>query len=345
MKPKIAVLGAGAIGSSVATDFSLAGLDIAVVDQWPAQVEAMKSNGLRIDIKDQRLESPINAYHLCELASLNAEFEMVFMAVKSNDARWMAELIRPYLKEDGVLVGLQNSLNDDAIASIIGRERTVGSVVELSAEIFEPGIVQRDTTHAGTWFGLGELSGEITPRLGEIEKMMRLVGQVGITQNIYGAKWTKLIANSMTMGPFGLLGLKNWEAKELPGMIDISIALGRESLAVGRALDYQIEPIFGLTADEFSGASDDVLRTAMDTLMKHVGSSSSTAPVHDHKKGRKTEMEFINGLVVRKGKEVGVPTPFNSAVCDIDRQICRGEIGMTAANFDLLNSKIAAFLN
>ena len=82
--------------------------------------------------------------------------------------RWMTELIKPYLKSDGVLVGLQNGMNDDSIASIVGRGRTVGCVVELQAELFTPGQIQRNTTRKGTWFSVGELDGSSTPRVHEI---------------------------------------------------------------------------------------------------------------------------------------------------------------------------------
>jgi len=342
MQRKIAVLGAGAIGSSVSADLTKAGHDVSVIDQWPAQVEAMRSGGLHIQRKDGDVKVPIRAYHLCDLASANLEFDIVFLAVKSNDHRWMAEFVRPYLKRDGVLVGVQNGMNDDSLASIVGRERVVGCVVELSAEIFTPGLVQRNTTHKGTWFSVGELDGFYTPRVKEIAALMSHVGRCDITNNIHGAKWTKLIANSMTMGPRGLLGLTNGEASELPGMFDLAAKLGRESLAVGTALGYRTEPIFGLRADEFAGSSDENLMTAMKALLGHVGSRSRTAPIHDHIKGRRSEMEFISGVVSRKGKELGIPTPCNDAVVQLDRQINSRQLAMDASNFDLLKIMIAA---
>jgi 2-dehydropantoate 2-reductase len=285
---------------------------------------------------------PIRALHLCDLASANLEFDIVFLAVKSYDHRWMAEFIKPYLKSDGVLVGVMNGMNDDSIASIVGRNRTVGCCIELSAEIFTPGLVQRNTTHKGTWFAVGELDGLYTPRVKEIQSILSHVARCDVTNNIYGAKWTKLIANSMTMGPHGLLGLRNGEAAVLPGMADIAVKLGRESLAVGTALGYRIEPIFGLRADEFAGSGDENLVTARNTLMGHVGGQSRTAPIHDHIKGRKSEMEFITGLVAKKGKELGIATPYNDAVIEIDRRINKGEIRMDRSNFELLKAGIAA---
>jgi 2-dehydropantoate 2-reductase len=339
---KIAVLGAGAIGSSVSADLTKAGYDITVIDQWPAQVEALRATGLHIQMADGDVKVPIRACHLCDLASANLEFDIVLLAVKSYDHRWMAEFIKPYLKADGVLVGVMNGMNDDSIASIVGRNRTVGCCIELSAEIFTPGLVQRNTTHKGTWFAVGELDGVYTPRVKELQAILSHVARCDVTGNIYGAKWTKLIANTMTMGPHGLLGLRNGEAAVLPGMADIAASIGRESLAVGTALGYRIEPIFGLRADEFAGSGDENLATTRNALMRHVGSNSRTAPIHDHIKGRKSEMEFITGVVTKKGKELGIPTPNNDAVLEIDRKINKGEIKMDRSNFELLKTRVAA---
>ena len=338
---KIAVLGTGAIGSSIGADLTHAGLDITLIDQWPAHVKAMKNNGLQVQFKDSQFQVPVKALNLCDLSSAQTEFDIVFLAAKSNDTRWLAEFIKPYLKADSIVVGTQNGMNDDTIASIVGRERVIGCVVELQAELFTPGQIQRNTTRKGSWFTVGEMDGSYTPRVKEVAAIMGKVGRCDVTNNIYGAKWTKLIANTMTMGPFSLLGLRNFEACALPGMFDISVKLGRESLAVGAALGYRMEPLFGLRADEFAGSSDENLITTMKTLMSHVG-GGRTAPIHDHLKGRNTEIEFISGLVARKGRELGIPTPANDAVTALDRRINRGEITMAADNYALLQKQVNA---
>jgi 2-dehydropantoate 2-reductase len=170
---------------------------------------------------------------------------------------------------------------------------------------------------------------------------MRNVGHVELTGNIYSTKWTKLVANTMTMGPFGLLGLGNTDAANLPGMFEISVALGKESAAVGEALGYRLQPIFGLRADEFAGTTEENLVKAMKTLLGHI-SHGRTAPIHDHIKGRVSEMEFIPGVVARKGRELGIATPLNDAVVALDRKINRGELKMDRANFELLKQAVQA---
>jgi len=335
MNKKIAVLGCGAIGSSVSADLTSAGYDITVIDQWPAQVEKIKADGLEITMPDKVVKTPIRALHLCELASARLEFDIVFMAVKSNDHRWLAELIKPYLRANGVFVAIQNGFNEESLASIIGKQRLIGCVVELSAEIFNPGFVKRNTTHQTTWFSVGEHDGFLTERVKEIQSLLNHVGRCDITSTIQSAKWTKLVANSMTMGPFGLLGLGNSEAAHLPGMFDISVQLGKESAAVGEAMGLRMEPIFGLRADEFAGTTEENVVTAMKTLLGHV-SRGRTAPIHDHMKGRTSEMAYISGVVARKGRELGIDVSFNAAVTEIDRRINSGEIAMGRENFELL---------
>ncbi|MEL0105510.1 MAG: ketopantoate reductase family protein [Rhodospirillales bacterium] len=342
---KIAILGTGSIGSCVGADLTRAGLDVTLIDQWPEHVEAMKAKGVTIQFPDEDVNVPVTAWHLCELAEHMPTFDIVFLCFKSNDTKWACALIEPYLKEDGVLVGLQNGMNNEMIAGIVGRGRTVGAVVELSGEMFTPGLVQRDTTYEKTWFGLGELDGSITPRLKDVQEIMQNVARIDLTENIEGAKWTKLVANTMLMGLTGLLGLKTWEASQLPGMKELAIQAGRESVAVGKALGYSLEPVFGMNADEFAGATDEVLLNAMNTLLGHIGKNATTAAIHDHIKGRQSEMSHITGVVAEKGQEFGIATPVNTASTALDKRINEGTLDMDPSNFGLLKSMVESLPN
>ena len=342
MEKKIAVLGTGAIGCSVGADLTKAGYDVVIIDQWPANIEAMKAKGLKITMPDEVLETPVRAYHLCEVCSLNESYDIVLLTAKSYDSRWMAEFIKPYIKEEGgYLVSLQNSLNDEWIAPIIGPTRDVGCVVELSGEIFEPAVVQRNTTHAGTWFAPGELHGRKTPRVEEVAKILRHVGKVDITTNIWGAKWTKLIANSMLQAPIGIVGLKEMEASEIPQVFDFCIQLGREAAAVGEALGFTIEAIYGLSPEEFMGSTDEVLKKNLLTLVEHIGSEARNSVLQDHLKGRYSEVDYLNGMVVQKGKEAGIPTPLNEAVVELTREIQRGTLKPDRSNVTRLEKLLA----
>lgn len=343
MGKKIAVLGAGAIGSSVGADLTEAGHDVVLIDQWPAHVEAMKANGLRVLMSDQELHTSVRAYHVCEVSTLNEPFDIVLLAAKGYDTRWMAELIKPYLKSDGMLVGLQNGMNDEEIVSIVGLPRTVGCVVELSAEVFTPGLVQRNTARKSTWFAFGELHGRVTPRLRELEQIMSCSARISITTNIWGAKWAKLVNSSMILSVFGMLGLQSWEATDIPDVFKLCIKVGRETMTVGNALGYTIEPIFGFTAEEFAGSTDEIIEKLLRAVLGHLGPNARKARgvvLQDYLKGRPSEVNFLTGVVVKKGKEANVPTPANDAVRHINQQIRLGVLKPERSNLALVEKML-----
>src|SRR6186997_1960332 len=157
MSPKIAVLGTGANGSCIAANLIDAGRDVVAIDQWPAHVEAMRAGGIRIEMKDGELHVPVRAHHLCDVATFTEPFDVVLLAMKAYDARWACELIKPHLKPDGMLIGMQNAMVAGVVADVVGVERTVGCVIELSSEMFTAGQVKRNTPPPRTWIGLGAL--------------------------------------------------------------------------------------------------------------------------------------------------------------------------------------------
>ncbi len=321
MFKKIAVLGAGAIGASIGADLSDAGHDVLIIDQWPENVVAMKKDGLRITMTDLDLSVKVNACHLHEVYGLQPQFDLVLLACKSYDSRWLTHFILPYLKSDGVLVSMQNSLNDEWLAPIVGIERMMGCVVELSGEMIAPGKVVRNTTRTTTWLGPGELNGEVTPRLCALEELLRCSATTEKTANLLGARWSKLIVNAMTQGPIGMLGIKSAQAAELDGFFELALRVGEEAYQVAKLSQVQIEPVFGLSAADLNGSPEEAVLKLLNTLLLHLGKNSRNAVVQDHAKGRRTEVDYINGLIERKGLLHQMPTPFNSAVKKINQDI------------------------
>src|SRR3954465_2670901 len=248
MSPKIAVLGTGANGSCIAASLIEAGRDVVLIDQWPAHVEAMRANGLTIAMPDTEQHVAVRAYHLCDLCTLHETFDVVLLAMKAYDTRWSCELIKAYLATDGMLIGMQNAMEAVTIADVVGGERTVGCVIELSSEMFRPGQVKRNTPPPRTWIGLGALGSSAEGRLAEMQALLAPVGKVEIKSNILAAKWTKLIVNAMCLGPFAMVGLTLYDALKLPGMRELIIEIGEEAMRAGHDLGYPVEPIFGLTA-------------------------------------------------------------------------------------------------
>ncbi len=341
MDKKIAVLGTGANGSCTAADLTKAGYDVTLIDQWPAHVEAMRANGLKINLPDRELHVQVRAYHLCDVCTLNKMFDIVFLVMKAYDTRWACEFIKPYLKPDGLLVGLQNGMMADTIAEIVGPSRTIGCVVELSSELFTPGVVRRNTPPERTWFGLGSLDESTIGRIAEIEALLRNVGKVSVTEDVRSAKWMKLVVNTMCLGPFAIVGLSMADAVKLPGMRELFLRIGAEALDVGEALGHRIEPIFGLTPEDMR-ATNRPVEKMFDKLASDIsGRSPRNCVLQDMHKGRYSEVDLINGLVVEEGKRLGRAAPANAMVVELARQIQIGELKPDPSNMALALKMLA----
>jgi len=338
---RIAVLGTGANGSCTGADLTKAGHDVVLIDQWPAHIEAMRENGLTIEMSDETLRvQNIRAYHLCDVCTLNQTFDIVLLMTKAYDARWMAEFIKPYLAEDGLLIGVQNSMTVDDMIEIVGPSRTLGCVIELSSEIYTPGVVIRNTPPAGTWFAIGSLDRTTDHWLPEIETLLKDVGKVAISDNIMSAKWMKLVVNCMTMAVKSMMGMTSGEIFQIPGVRELMLRSGEEALAAGQAIGYRIEPIIGLKAEDVQG-SNRFLENLLDKMTVDVGPTAKNAMLQDHIKGRKTEIDNINGLVMEESRRLGLPTPVTDVLVDINRRITAGELTPDAANLEIALSRLA----
>jgi 2-dehydropantoate 2-reductase len=335
MTVRIAVLGTGANGSCVAADLTRAGHDTVLIDQWPSHVEAMRTGGLTIQMAEEELRVAVRAHHLCDVCTFNDLFDVVLVMVKAYDTRWACELIKPYLQPDALVVGIQNAMTAVDIADVVGAERTLGCVVELSSQIAAPGRVERNTPPARSWFAVGSFDPRSAGREGEIASLLEHCGRTEISGNILSAKWTKLIVNAMTMGPHALLGLGTRDAIAIPRMREVALRAGSEALAVGHGLGYSIEPVFGLTREDVRNTNR-LLEVLYDKIIADVGPNGRATVLYDHDTGRLSEVDWINGAVVEAGARFGIATPVNARIADITRAIHAGEIRHGPANLDRL---------
>jgi 2-dehydropantoate 2-reductase len=338
---RIAVLAPGGIGAPIGGLLTQAGHDVVLIDQWVQHVEAMRAAGLRIEIGTRQapegeLVVPVRAHHLYELAALRPTFDVVFLTAKSYDTAWLVELIRPYLAPDGVLVSVQNSLNEEWIAPVLGAERVVGCVLTGGGELLEPGHVWRNRSLDHPYYTLGELDGQVSPRLTSLVELLSDAGKTTTTTNLLGAKWTKLIRNSQS-SVASLCGRRSWSLLDHPAYIPIVATVTHENLRVGRTCGYRMEPINGLTADDLLGSPEEVARAITEDARVGGSDGSVNHVSQDLRRGRKTEVTgFLNGLVVRKGHQVGIPTPVNETVIHHFDRLERGLITADIANLDLV---------
>ena len=332
---KIAILGTGANGSCAAADIASAGYNVTLFDQWPEHVNAMNTNGLTINLPEETRNTSVNAHHLCSLAELNQSFDFVFLFVKAYDTQWITRLVEPYLASDGILVGVQNAMTAERISKIVGVDRAIACVVECSSELFTPGIIQRDTPNEKTWFGIGVENDSVRKRLGEVTEILTAVGNVDIIDDIISAKWMKLIINAMCMGPFASLGSNLYDGFRVPGMKELIMKIGTEALTVGQKRGYKIVPIFGLSKEQINN-SNNPIELMLDKLIKDIGPNARDAVLHDHIKGRYSEVDEINGLVADLGREYSVDTPINDEIVSLTRDIHAGRRSPSIDNLSIL---------
>ena len=336
---KLAVLGAGAIGSNIGAYLTRAGWDITLIDPWPAHVEAMRHPGLKVTAQDEEFTVKVKAIHLGDVATLREQFDAVFLSVKSYDSVWATKFIEPYLKPAGILLPAQNSINEDWVAPVIGYTRVIGCVVTLGAALYEPGHVTRTSSPSRSAFALGELNGMITSRLQELVKVLAPVGPTRATANLWGERWAKLIVNCMANALAGITGMNNEDLRASAEVFSIAVKVAGEALTVAAALGVQVEPVGGLPAREYLDAARGVgledLRRKRVEAGRSVGAGRPSL-LQDMLKGRRTEVDYLNGYVVRKGREVGVPTPMYQAIVEVTKRMEAGELKPDRANLQLL---------
>lgn len=336
---KLAVLGVGAIGSTIGGYLARAGCDIRLIDMWPAHVEEMKHRGLKVTAQDEEFTVRVAALHLAEVCCLQERFDAVFLSVKSYDSMWATKFIEPYLKPAGILVSAQNSINEDWVAPAIGYTRTLGCVVTIGAGLYEPGHVIRTSSPSRPAFALGELNGMITPRVQELAKLLVPVGPTHATANLWGDRWAKLTVNCMANALAGITGMKGEELRASPEVFSVAIRIAGEALAVAQTLGVQVEPLGGIPAQAYLDATRGVgveeLRRKRMEAGRSIGAGRPSL-FQDVLKGRRTEVDYLNGYVVRKGREVGVPTPMNEAIVLITKRLEAGELKQDPGNLKLL---------
>jgi 2-dehydropantoate 2-reductase len=182
----IAIYGAGAIGGTVGAFLTRAGVPVLLVDKDLAHVEAMRGSGLTIQDGGRTFTVAVEAVSPSELSG---PLGTVLLAVKAHHTHDAMRVIAPLLGPDSLVVSLQNGLCEREIAESIGAERTIGCLVNFSADYIEPGVILYGAAGA---IELGELDGRMTERLFDLRANLLHAGEVKLTSNIWGYIWGKM---------------------------------------------------------------------------------------------------------------------------------------------------------
>lgn len=336
LAPRIAVLGTGANGAGIGADLVRAGHDVTFIEQWPAHVEAMRARGIRVELPDETVVTPVRVHHVCEVAELREPFDLVFVLVKAYDTRWASELIAPLLAESGLAVGLQNGMSLDDMASILGAHRTLGAVIEVSSNMFEPGVVERQSPPSKSWFAIGSMHSATVGREEEAASILRAAGTVEVSPDIRSSKWMKLVANAAELVPSAVLGLPLGDAVRLPGMREFMVEAGREAIRACLASGNRLIPIFGMTEADIAEPDDYAVALLDRVLRDFTLPSTRTTVLQDWMKGRRSEAREINGLVVDVHREHGGAAPRNERVVELALRIEADELEARPENLAAL---------
>lgn len=343
MAARIAVVGVGALGGYVGGNLARAGHDVTLIDFWPDNIEAIRSSGMQLDglSEDERFTvTGVQALHVSDVQSLARQqpIDVALVSVKSYDTEWATTLIRQYLAPGGFVVSLQNCLNEERIAGIVGWGRTVGAIASMiSVDMPEAGRVMRTVPKMGgrhTVFRVGEVHGRISRRVEELVELFSLVDSAKATTNLWGERWSKLVLNGMVNGVSSATGLSVAAVNANDAVRRFTISLAGEAVRIGQALGYELEKIGKFEPETLALAAEGD-RSALDTVEAELTRQSAPNPrddirrpsmAQDVMKGRRTEIEFINGYIAAKGAEIGIDAPSHRTLTDLVVAIERGEL-------------------
>ena len=337
MGKRLAFMGAGAVGSYVGGHLSRAGHDVTLIDPWPEHINTIQQHGLKLEgTQGEYLVHP-KALHLHEVQSLfKAPVDIAFVCTKSYDTVWATTMIAQYLAPGAFIVSLQNSINEERIAGVVGWGRVIGCIASsISVNAYAPGHVTRTVQPGGpgyTVFRIGEVHGRITPRVQELAEMLTAIDSAKATPNLWGERWTKLVVNSSSNGVSAITGLGGKDMAQNSDVRRLSIQLSGEAIAVGQALGFNIENIRGLEPDVLRRAAEgdrEAFELVEANTLKSIARMTDEgrpSTGQDIQKGRRTEIDFLNGLVAEKGAEAGISTPTHKALVQVVKEVERKEV-------------------
>jgi len=281
---KIAVMGAGAIGCYYGGMLARAGHDVTLIGR-AQHVDAIRRAGLRFEAKT--FDERVRVHASTEPQAVRGA-KLVLFCVKSQDTETAGAALKPHLDRDAVIVSLQNGVdNPDRLAVVLGRE-VIPAVVYVAVEMAGPGHVRHH--------GRSELAiGRATASEAIAAAFVAAGVPVEISDNVQGVLWAKLIVNCAYNALSAITQLPYGRLVQGAGIPAVMRDIVDECLAVARAAGIEV-------AGDMHKAAERIAQTMP-------GQFSSTA--QDLARGKKTEIDYLNGIVVRKGEALGVPTPVN----------------------------------
>jgi len=303
---KIAVLGAGAMGSLYGAKLSANGKnDVHLIDVWKEHIDAVNSNGLQMEEGDDVLLYENLKGHTSSKETGVCDLVIVF--VKSTVTKTAVESNAAVFGPNTVALTLQNGLgNIEQISSVIGAERVIAGTTAHGATMLSPGKIR----HAGKGKTIiGELGGHESDRIRKMAAVLEDAGmETVISGNVLGLVWDKLLVNVGINALTGITKLYNGQLLDYPEIEELLEKAVSEGVAVAWAKGIRL------------GFDDPVAHTK--DLCRATAANKSSM-LQDILNGRQTEIEMMNGAIVREGKALGIETPVNLALTNLITYLSR----------------------
>ena len=342
---KIAVYGAGAMGTVLGALLTKSGQDVDLITRNAAHIEGLKTRGAKILCKavDKEMTIPVSAL---TPDMMTGKYDVVFLMTKQKENKEIVEFLLPFLNEKGIICTTQNGFPERSVAEIAGKERTYGAVVTWGATFVGGGEVELTSDPSAMTMEVGgyENDNAYTQTLVQIlSPIGELVGSenfVKATQNLAGVRWSKLALNAAFSGLSVVTGLTFGEIAKRIKTRRIALDILKETFAVANACGVKLEPMQGHDMQKLLGG-EGIFARAKGMLLLPIAMKKHkkllSGMLKDVQKGRKCEIDFIDGAVADIGKEVGVQTPRAAKVVEIVHGIENGLYEISYANVDFFN--------
>jgi 2-dehydropantoate 2-reductase len=294
---KICVLGAGALGCAIGSVLTEAGHDVWLVNRGRAHVEAMRHNGLLV--REGGVDRTVRVHAATDTQAIGV-VDLVIVLVKSFHTREVITSAKAIVGPGTAVLSLQNGLgHEDILAEVVGREHVLAGKTYTGGVMLAPGHILSGTCGKETI--IGELDGSLSERVQRIAAAFNHAGLVTeVSLNILGTMWDKLLVNVATGALGATTGLTYGDLYDVPEIEACALAAVAEAMAVARAA--------GVTL----GTTEP--RQAWTKASVGLPAEFKVSMLQSLEKGSITEVDYVNGAVVRWGAKYGVPTPTNLAL-------------------------------
>jgi len=315
---KIAVIGAGAIGSVIGGLLSKAGEDVTLIGRKP-HVDAINQSGLILEGGPGKIVIKVMAAE-----DLDFKPSLALLTVKAQDVVSSVRKAQPFLSGTQV-VTMQNGVqSDDQVAGLLGKGNIISSVVTFNGQFLEPGKVSYSIPFGKTALLIGEPFDNKEDRLQTLSALLNKAIGTHISEDIRAAHWTKLIWNLQTAVP-AVAGLSYQDSYKYPIVRELTINLLKEGLKVIKAAEIKTGDVPGFPMEPIETMARESLPIAS-SLLKKIAESLGAVPVlgstlQSIKRGKSTEVDYLNGEIVTLGKRMGIPTPANSLMVGLVHQV------------------------